>query len=309
MPLACGEAAPAPASAPAARTRPTVAPFVNDPVKYGDTRDTVAALDAGSLAARQQMRDFQGFSTSEEHIRALYADRSRAVERYAQLYTRDEAALIDVREQLQADGDVLMGYVNAKRLPKPQVTVDPKGNEGRGEVIVHWSGDDLAEHEPAIRTLLPHSDRVTFVVSPWSQQDLMDLTARTTELAKKYPHPTWQWASSGFDMDARPEVAIVGSLRDAKAFYAKHGLPDLTIEVTDRIRSFVGADGAISRQGLRTCSTPRRRPSPTLTVTEYDIPVRPCRSKNASACSTLPTTTTSGRASRSKPAEANCQVG
>lgn len=247
LPLACGEATPAPTPAPAARARPTVAPFVNDPMKYGDTRDTVAALDAGSLGERRQMRDFQGFITSEEHIRALYADRSRAVERYAQLYTAAEAALIDVREQLHADGDVLMSYVNSKQLPKPQLTVDPKGNEGRGEVIVHWSDDDLAQHEPAIRTLLPHSDRVTFVVSAWSQQDLMDLTARTTELAQKYPHPTWQWASSGFDMDARPEVAIVGSLRDAKAFYAKHGLTDLTIEVTDRVRSFEGAGGPISR--------------------------------------------------------------
>jgi hypothetical protein len=239
LPLACGQAAPAPTPAPAARVRPTVAPFVNDPVKYGDTRDYVAALDAESLAAHQQMRDFQGFSTSEEHIRALYADRSRAVERYAQLYTRAEATLIDVREQLQADGDVLMSYVSSKHLPKPQLTVDPKGNEGRGEVIVHWSGDDLAHHEPAIRTLLPHSDRVTFVASAWSQQDLMDRTARASELAEKYPHPTWQLASSGFDMDTRPEVAIVGNVEDAKAFYAEHGLTDLTFEVTDRVREVV----------------------------------------------------------------------
>jgi hypothetical protein len=220
---------------------------VNDPVKYGDTRDTVAALDATSLRDRQQMRDFQGFSTSEEHIRALYADRSRAVERYAQLYTAAEAALIDVREQLQADGEVLTGYVSSKRLPQPVVTVDPKGNEGRGEVIVHWPGDDLAQHEPAIRTLLPHSDRVTFVASAWSWDDMIDKTLRADELAKKHFHPTWQFAGSGIDMDSRPEVTIVGSLRDAKAFYAKHGLTDLTIEVTDRVRSGVGTGGFISR--------------------------------------------------------------
>ena len=233
MLAACGQA---PAPDPPARAQPTVAPFVNDTRTYGDERDRVQPLDRTLLQGLQSHREAQGFDASEDLIRSLYADKSRAVVRNVALYTPAEAARLDRLLDLQQDEAVMTEYAAAKGITsKALLVIDPKAADGNGALLVYSNDENFDEHVAALRSILPHPDRVIFIKSQWSQDQLQEMTARAAELANRLPHPTWQFSSAGFDRDARPEVVIVGNVDDAKAFFDRHGLTGMSYTVTDKV--------------------------------------------------------------------------
>jgi len=232
----CGRT-PAPAArGPAARAEPALAPFVNDTRTYGDERDGVQPLDQMQLQGLQRFRETEGLDPSERLIRSLYADMSHAVVRHLALYTPAEAAKLDKRLDLQQDERVMTEYAAANGITsKALLVLDPKAADGNGALLVYSNDVDFDRHAAELRRILPHPDRVILIRSQWSQDQLQEMTARAAELAGKYPHPTWQLASAGFDRDARPEVVIVGNVKDAEAFFDQHRLRGMSYTVTDKV--------------------------------------------------------------------------